>query len=389
MRILHLVDGIPPVTLGGTGRIVSEVARGQAAAGHAVAILSAAKAGALPAALNGVTLLSIEPKPERWAHFRCVFSRALEREVRTQIEAFKPDIVHAHTISRQIGYRWMPWVKAQGMKLIVTCHDVSHVAYGKVTGSEKSLWITEMLRYRWTWNPLRTAKIRKYLSYADTILTVSDALREYLTRRGLGNLRTLHNGIDLAFWKPEISKADARTALNLPQDAFLFLLAGRMGVDKGSTLIAATLIAGAHLVLAGDRFSDEFAPVKDRMHIFKNQTAEEMKVQYAAADVVLVPSRCLDCFPTVCLEAMAMERPVMATSWGGAKESVQEGLTGWILDPLNPEMWREKMAWCMKNQKTIEEIGKNGRTRMKELSLEVMLTLLESVYRSPSVTPLA
>ncbi len=380
MRILHLVDGIPPVALGGTGRIVSEVARGQVAAGHTVAILSAAPKGSLPATLNGVTLLSIEPKPERWAHFRCVFSRALEREVTQQIASFKPDVVHAHTISRQIGYRWMPWVKKQGMKLIVTCHDVSHVAYGKVTGTETNLWLTEMLRYRWTWNPLRTAKIKQYLSYADRVLTVSDALRAYLTRRGLTNLQTLHNGIDLTFWKPELSKAEARTKLHLPQEKFLFLLAGRMGVDKGSTLIAATLPNDAHLVLAGDRFSDEFAPVKDRMHIFKNQTAEERKVQYAAADVVLVPSRCLDCFPTVCLEAMAMERPVMATSWGGAKESVQDGVTGWILDPLQPEAWSEKMAWCMKNRTTIDEAGKNGRSRMAKLSLASMLEALDAVY---------
>lgn len=380
MRILHLVDGMPPSALGGTGRIVTEVARGQAKMGHDVGVLSAAKTGTLPATLDGVTLLTIEPKPERWAHFRCVFSGRLKREVVRQIESFKPEIVHAHTISRQIGYQWMPWVKKHGMTLIVTCHDVSHVAYGKVTGRETNLWFTEMLRYRWTWNPLRTAKIRHYLGFADRILTVSDALREYLTRRGLTNLRTLHNGIDLQFWKPELSKADARTKLNLPGDAFLFLLAGRMGVDKGSTLIAATLPKDAHLVLAGDRFSDEFAPVKDRMHIFKNQTAEEMKVQYAAADVVLVPSRCLDCFPTVCLEAMAMERPVMATSWGGAKESVQNGQTGWILDPLDPQAWAAKMAWCMKNRTTIDDAGKNGRARMRDLSLETMLKQLEKIY---------
>lgn len=380
MRILHLVDGIPPAALGGTGRIVSEIARGQAAMGHEVGILSAATAGTLPKSLDIVTLMTIEPRSERWAHWRCVFSSSLKRSVVQKINDFRPDVIHAHTISRQIGYRWMPTAKKQNITLIVTCHDVSHVAYGKVTGSETMLWLKEALRYRWLWNPLRTVLIKNYLKSADKIFAVSDALKEYLTKRGIRNVETMHNGIDLDFWKPTTTKSDARTKLQLPQDTFLFLLAGRMGVDKGSTLVAATFPKNAELVLAGDRFSDEFAPVKDRMHIFKNQNADEMKLQYAACDAVLVPSRCLDCFPTVCLEAMAMERPVLATSWGGAKESVQDGATGWILDPLNEQAWREKMEWCVQHKATLDQIGQAGRKRMAELSLRSMLEELGKIY---------
>lgn len=382
MRILHIVDGIPPYTLGGTGRIVTEIARGQRKAGHDVAILSAAKPGTLPENIDGVTILTLEPQSERWAHWRSVFSVSRDREVLKKIDSFKPNVVHAHTISRQIGYGWMPAVKKCGIKLIVTCHDVSHVAYGKVQGIETNLWLSEAKRYRWSWNPLRHVLIKHFLKSANTILTVSDALRAYLEKRGLTNLQTLHNGIDLEFWKPNITKSDARTKLKLPQDKFLFLLAGRMGVDKGSTLIAATLPKNADLVLAGDRFSSEFTLVKNRMHVFYNQSANDMLLQYAATDVVLVPSRCLDCFPTVCLEAMALERPVIATSWGGAKESVQDGVTGWILDPLDEQAWREKMEWCMKNAVDLPAFGAAARKRMTErFGLPKMLDVLEEIYR--------
>ncbi len=246
----------------------------------------------------------------------------------------------------------------------------------------KSITERNAQRHRWSWNPLRSVLIRYFLKSANKVLTVSDELKNYLEKRGLTNLQTLHNGIDLDFWKPSVSKFDARTTLKLPQEKFLFLLAGRMGVDKGSTLIAATLPKNADLVLAGDRFSDEFAPVKDRMHVFYNQSADDMKLQYAAADVVLVPSRCLDCFPTVCLEAMALERPVMATSWGGAKESVADGVTGWILDPMNEQMWREKMLWCTQNAAELPIIGVAARKRMTEhFGLPTMLQKLEAIYR--------
>ncbi len=98
MRILHIVDGIPPFTLGGTGRIVTEIARGQKKAGFDVAILSAAKPGTLPENIDGVRIFTIEPKSERWAHWRAVFSVSRDRDVLKHIDAFKPTVVHAHTI---------------------------------------------------------------------------------------------------------------------------------------------------------------------------------------------------------------------------------------------------------------------------------------------------
>jgi len=383
MKILHITDGIPPLSLGGTGRIVTDLALAQARSGLEVGILTSTPGGKKIDEPETVKIFVIPARPERWAHFRCVFSRSREREVLKIIDSFRPDIVHAHTVSRQCGYRWMAKLKNRGIKLVVTCHDVSSVAHGKVTAREKALWWSELKRYRFTWNPFRRTLIRHFLKNADRILAVSDTLKDYLLKQGLSNLRTLRNGIDLDFWKPTVTQAEARQKLKLPQNRFIFLLAGRMGYDKGSTLIAATLPKNADLVLAGDRFSDEFKTVKDRMHIFYNQSPEEMKLQYSAADVVLVPSRCLDCFPTVCLEAMAMERPVMATSWGGAKESIVDGATGWIIDPLDETAWSEKMAWCVENKNQLPSVASAGRKRMEtRFSLPAMTQALQKIYSS-------
>ncbi|MSR67553.1 glycosyltransferase family 1 protein [Candidatus Peribacteria bacterium] len=386
MRILHIVDGIPPATLGGTGRIVMEIAVRQLRNGESVGILSAADPEMLPKEHQGIRLLTVPRIAKRFIHFSTVFSRSREQEMLQKIKEFSPNIIHAHTISRQCGYRWMKEVKKQDIRLIVTCHDVSHVSYGKVLGNEKNLWLTEMLRYRWAWNPLRTFMIKKYLKNADVILTVSDALKEYLLRRGIPEARTVHNGIDLTYWKPAMSQLEAREQLQLPKDRFLFLIAGRMGFDKGSTLIAATLPENADLIIAGDNVSDEFAPVRNRMHVYKNQNAEQMKLHYSACDAVLVPSRCLDCFPTVCLEAMAMERPVLATSMGGAKEAVLEGDTGWIIDPWNESAWQSRLLWCTEHLPELREMGKRGRSRMEStFSIERMVDLLDTVYEKTSL----
>ena len=175
MRILHIVDGIPPAVLVGTGRIVTEIARSQTKAGHDVAILSAATSGTLPDTLNGIKIFTIEPKSERWAHWRSVFSVSREKIIFQKIRSFQPDIVHAHTISRQIGYGWMPKMKRHGIRLIVTCHDVSHIAYGKIWPGKAPSWQQDLMRYRWSWNPFRHVLIRSFLKSANHILTVRDA----------------------------------------------------------------------------------------------------------------------------------------------------------------------------------------------------------------------
>jgi glycosyltransferase involved in cell wall biosynthesis len=77
---------------------------------------------------------------------------------------------------------------------------------------------------------------------------------------------------------------------------------------------------------------------------------------------------------------MAMGCPVMATSWGGAKESVQHGITGWILNPLDADAWRTQMAWCIKNKAELDTYGKAGRERMRTFDLTAMLRKLKDVY---------
>jgi len=379
VKILHITDGIPPITLGGTGRIVIDLAKAQADSGYETVILTALPANKKMTEPSGVKIFTIPAHSERWAHWRCVFSLVREREILGTIDSFKPEIIHAHTISRQCGYRWMSALKKRGIKLVVTCHDVSHIAYGKVTGREKNLFWRDLKRYRWSFNPFRNVLIKKFLKNADKILSVSDALKNYLARRGIQAGLTVHNGIDTDFWSPALSKAEARSKLNLPVDKFLFLFAGRLGYDKGSTLVKSSLPENAGLILAGGGYDQEFLP--SRSFSFSDRTAGQMKSIYASCDAVLVPSRCLDCFPTVCLEAMSMRRPVLATSWGGARESVIDSKTGWIMDPLDETAWKSRMQWCVDNSDKLDAMGAAGRERMiANFDLKRMVDQLDEIY---------
>ena len=364
MNILHITDGIPPLVLGGSGRIAWDTATALVRNGHTVSMLTSAVEGILPQEKEEVRILSIPPRSQRWAHYRSVFSHARAEEVMTYIRDIKPDIIHAHVIAGQCGYLWIPKTRALGIPVIITCHDVMNVALGRVLPDDRHIWLKDLRRLRWSWNPFRTAIVRRILQKNCKILTVSDALKEYMELFGYRNLRTLRNGVDLSFWKEE-DRTAARDSLHIPQSVTVFLLAGRLGIDKGTEEMARALPEGAHLLLAGDADLRTFEAIKDRVHFFSRQSPEQMRMLYAVSDAVLVPSRCLDCFPTIVLEAMACSRPVLATSWGGAKEAVINDKTGWVMHPLDETSWKMRMEWCKEHKEELTVMEKEARAHME------------------------
>jgi len=76
--------------------------------------------------------------------------------------------------------------------------------------------------------------------------------------------------------------------------------------------------------------------VADRS-IFAGYVTESEKLDYyRLADVFVMPSR-LEGFGYVFLEALAMERPVIASKVDGSREAVMNGKWGLLVDPADPE----------------------------------------------------
>lgn len=103
-----------------------------------------------------------------------------------------------------------------------------------------------------------------------------------------------------------------------------------------------------------------------------------MRIVYNASDVVVVPSLYLDPFPTVNLEAMACKKPVVGTCFGGTPEIVRDGITGYIVNPLNVENMAEKIVDLLKNSEKAKKFGQAGYERVKSqfsLDKQVLETL--------------
>ncbi|TSC96052.1 MAG: group 1 glycosyl transferase [Parcubacteria group bacterium Athens1014_10] len=106
--------------------------------------------------------------------------------------------------------------------------------------------------------------------------------------------------------------------------------------------------------------------VKDNFLITGWLEGDDLKSAFCASLLVVYPSLCFDTFGLVNLEAMAAKKPVIATCFGGSKEVVLDGITGYVINPYNTDDFSEKILKILKDEKLAKEMGQKGYQRVKE-----------------------
>ncbi|WP_029035373.1 glycosyltransferase family 4 protein [Salinimicrobium terrae] len=114
-------------------------------------------------------------------------------------------------------------------------------------------------------------------------------------------------------------------------------------------------------------------------------TYEKILEEIARAKVVVLPSFA-EALPMTWIEAMAMEKALVTSDIGWAKEVMVNGETGFIVDPKDHKTYSEKVLTLIKDPVLAERMGKAARVRILEkFSTEVVveknLIFYESVVR--------
>ncbi|WP_139070894.1 glycosyltransferase family 4 protein, partial [Vibrio breoganii] len=65
--------------------------------------------------------------------------------------------------------------------------------------------------------------------------------------------------------------------------------------------------------------------------------------------------------PRTVLEAMAMGRPILTTNVPGCRETVVNGVNGWLVEKANVEQLTERMIWFIENQERWFDMGDKSR----------------------------
>lgn len=359
-----------------------------------IATTTRARDGVGETEYKGIKVFSIySDYHERWRSYLSLYNPQTVKKVGKIINKLKPDIVHAHNIHYYLSYYCLKLAKRSGAKVFLTAHDVMAFHYGKLVEfiDPDDLSCPEKFDYKvssWQqikeskkrYNPFRNIVIRYYLRYADKIFAVSDALQEALNQNGIGNTTVMYNGINVSDWEVTEEKVEEFRKKYKLANKKIVLFGGRLSGLKGGFQAVAAMdgviknMPEAKLLVIGSpsAYTKEIGEFAKSMGISRNLIftgwieGEDLKAAYHSADVVVVPSICFDSFPTMILEAMACKKPVVATCFGGAREAVQNGFSGYIINPYNTGLFSERIFELLNNPKKSGEFGKRGHEIVKE-----------------------
>lgn len=194
-----------------------------------------------------------------------------------------------------------------------------------------------------------------------TLVSPSKWLAERVKSSKLNmSCKIIPNGIDLNKFI-SIPKTIARSNLGFPQDQKLLLFVASGGLlntfKDGTTVLEALRIVESHfnqgkvkLIVVG---GDGGIPSDLQNSIIKagkiNQ--EEMNQYYSAADILAYSTKA-DNFPLVPIEAMACGTPIIVSDIGGCSEIVENGKTGYVVEPDNSKLLAARIVTVLKEDHT-------------------------------------
>lgn len=349
MRILHILDHGLPLQSGYTFR-TRAILKAQGARGHTVAAVTGPRQGATADAVEVVDGLTFHRSPAHRSPTRPGHRRgglagevlAFSRRIGAAVEAFRPDVLHAH--SPVLGALAAMGART-GLPLMYEIRAFwEDAAVGNGTGREGSA------RYRAT-RAVETWVARR----ADAVAVICEGLRGDLAARGIdaGRIVVSPNGVDMGlFGTPPPRDAALAAELGL-EDAEVIGFIGSFYPYEGlDDLIAAmpALVAArprAVLLLVGGgpaeaelRAQGAASPVAARIRFAGRVPHAQVERYYGLTDVLAYPRKRLRLTELVTplkpLEAMAQGRLVAASDVGGHRELIEDGVTGTLFPAGDP-----------------------------------------------------
>ena len=370
-----IVQILPALNRGGVERGTVEVADAIVKNGWKSVVIS--NGGLLTSQLKrtGATVYEVpvhRKNPFLWGSARRQVKRILQQE--------GADIVHVR--SRAPAWIALPAANSLGIATVSTVH--SKFAPANIF---KKIYNGKMLK-------------------TDRVIAISHFVEnEIFTHYGKSGvaekLSVIHRGVDLGMFDPKsvnqqrvIAEADR---LGLPDDKSIIMLPARATSWKGHEILIQALAQlsdkDAILMLLGiedgpPAYAEKLRTMAVRYglggRVRIGAGSRDMPAALMLADVVAMPSIKPEPFGRVAIEALAMGRPVVAFRHGGAVESIDEGRTGWLADPLSVDSLAEALQTALSlTPRKRRALAKDARQQMTDqFSKDMMCERTLAVYKS-------
>jgi len=300
---------------------------------------------------------------------------------------YKPDIVHLHTMEQItpsalfLLRKYPTFMTLHGpetfIKSLVTWGLLPRFFHKKEMRENN---LTLIGRFHYFYHTYIQRYIYKLgFKNVDLFITPSNFIKQKAINDA-NPIKTIHNPIDLL----EYSTIENNNTI---------LFVGRLEKVKGVRYLIEAVpliikkIPNIQLYIVGDGQEKDslFELVNDiglssNIHFTGWQKSDDLKRYYRKTSVVIIPSIWPENFPTVCLEAMSMGRPVIGTKVGGIPEIIDDKVNGYLVKPKDSGQIAEKVIKLLLDKNLLKFMSKNSRLKSEKYNINNYVAKLEEVY---------
>lgn len=296
-------------------------------------------------------------------------------DIRREINSFKPNLVHTHMAKAGAISRTAALISQNKPVLVHTFHG--HVLEGYFSTAKQNMFI----------------QLERHLArHTDILIAVSNEVRDELLDLKIGTVdkyRVIPVGLDLYPFLKQVGKTGKlRKKLGISMEDPLVGIIGRLTAikDHATLFKSIALLRDVHLaVIGGGELERDLVilshnyKIHNRVHFLGWQT-QSLAELVSDLDIV-VSSSLNEGTPLALIESLAAEKPVVATDVGGTSSVIQNGYSGFLIPPRNPEALAEKIQYLFNNPVLAHQMGINGRSYVKEkFSQDRLLRDITALY---------
>lgn len=296
--------------------------------------------------------------------FRVLFGKNLDELRLLKLHRrFKPDIWYINTI---VLSNYALLAAKIGQKYLLQVHEMPSV-YGIMKGDV----------------------FRKMVQGAEKVIVCSQFLREIFLKMRPAGVHLLYGAINTGIEVDSDKRKALRKQSGIPEDAFVWGMAGSTSYQKGFDLFARIALQfknrQVHFVWIGQikdhgyeyYVKELMAPDMERIHLPGKKQRSEFFEYLNMIDGFILTSR-NDSFPLVMIEAAYLGKPLVAFDSGGVREFLKEGC-GYVTEGINlPEILHYMEEVMAGRGIDHEKIKENAQKYNLETQLKKWKSIMEA-----------
>jgi glycosyltransferase involved in cell wall biosynthesis len=225
----------------------------------------------------------------------------------------------------------------------------------------------------------------------DAVIGVSDEVSRSIRKWHFVNSQkvyTVYNGIDTVAFRPDKKQRKnmrSKYALDSNEKVLLFLshITKQKGLDQLIKAMPGILkidekvkvfVVGDGVYLKEAKKLVQKLELNDNV-IFTGHIAHENTPKYInASDIYILPTLRGEGLPFALLEAMACQKPVIASRMGGIPSAIRDGVNGLLVSPGDDDDLIKKTIYLMDNETHTQKLASNARMSvLKKFGVDSMV----------------